>query len=264
MLYLIEDRDYLKIGYTKDITSRWKNYQLHNCYAKLISTKEGSRLDEVRLHELCKPYLYRGEWYYNCEEVKNIFNTFEELTQQEIKQFKQTVTHRFINIATCYTIEPSINDKILEKIKHFINNGDKFKLVKWFHFYMEQEKFKINSRYINKLENDTPFEPQWKYEVFFNKTVVLNLEKPYINNCKDYHKFCKRQKDLLKEAQSKIDLAKSLKEQNTEGKYTQAINSLLDEVEHIQNKVTTLLRNFRSEARLKFIEDIVHLKEQES
>ena len=89
MLYLIEDRDYLKIGYTKDIDSRWKNYQLHNCYAKLISTKEGSRMDEIN-------------------------------------HFKQIVTFRFINIVSCYTIEPNISDKMLEKIKHFVNNGDKF------------------------------------------------------------------------------------------------------------------------------------------
>lgn len=48
---------------------------------------------------------------------------------------------------------------MLEKIKYFVNNGDKFKLAKWLHFYTEQEKFKVNTMYINKLENDTPYEP---------------------------------------------------------------------------------------------------------
>lgn len=264
MLYLIEDRDYLKIGYTKDINSRWKNYQLHNCYAKLISTKEGSRMDEIKLHDLCKDYSYKGEWYYNCEEVKNIFNTFEEFTQQEINHFKQIVTFRFINIASCYTIEPNVSDKMLEKIKYFVNNGDKFKLAKWLHFYTEQEKFKVNTMYINKLENDTPYEPQWKYEIFFNKNVMLNLEKPWFTNQKSYYKFCQKQKELIQEGLSKINAAKSLNDQNINGKYNDAIKLLLNEAQDIENKAKRLSHNFRSEARFKFIEDIIRLKELES
>ena len=31
MLYLIEDRDYLKIGYTNKLVDREKAYKLHNC-----------------------------------------------------------------------------------------------------------------------------------------------------------------------------------------------------------------------------------------
>lgn len=54
MLYLIEDRDYLKIGYAKKVKDRMSNYKLHNCYAKLISSKEGSMINEKELHELCK------------------------------------------------------------------------------------------------------------------------------------------------------------------------------------------------------------------
>lgn len=61
MLYLIKDRDYIKIGYTQDITSRWKNYKLHNCYVELLYTKPGSRIDEKEIHALCNKYLYQGD-----------------------------------------------------------------------------------------------------------------------------------------------------------------------------------------------------------
>lgn len=260
MLYLIEDRDYLKIGYTKDINSRWKNYQLHNCYAKLISTKEGSRMDEIKLHDLCKDYSYKGEWYYNCKEVKDIFNAFEEFTQQEINYFKQIVTFRFINIVSCYTIEPNVSNKILEKIKYFVNNGDKFKLAKWLHFYMEQEKFKVNIRYINKLENDTPYEPQWKYEIFFDRTITLNLEKPWFTNQKVYCNILQTQKELLQNGLAKLNVAKSLNDQNIDGKFNDAIKLLLNEVQDIEYKIKEL----DSEVRFKFIEDIYYLKDLES
>lgn len=61
MIYLIEDRDYLKIGYTKDIQSRLSGYKTENVYCKLLSYKEGTVKDETILHELCKDYLYIGE-----------------------------------------------------------------------------------------------------------------------------------------------------------------------------------------------------------
>lgn len=61
MLYLIEDRDYLKIGYTKNMDDRMKSYKLHNCYATLINSKPGSMYDETKLQELCQDYLYQGE-----------------------------------------------------------------------------------------------------------------------------------------------------------------------------------------------------------
>lgn len=61
MIYLIEDRDYLKIGYTRNLKNRLEAYELHNCYAKLLATKEGTLEDEKNLHALCKKYCYKGE-----------------------------------------------------------------------------------------------------------------------------------------------------------------------------------------------------------
>lgn len=54
MIYLIEDRDVLKIGYAANVFEREKAYKTHNYYAKLISSKPGTKEDERKLHELCK------------------------------------------------------------------------------------------------------------------------------------------------------------------------------------------------------------------
>ena len=54
MIYLIKDRDYLKIGYSANIDQRKKSYDTTNCYAEIIMTKDGSRKDESNLHKLCE------------------------------------------------------------------------------------------------------------------------------------------------------------------------------------------------------------------
>lgn len=77
MIYLIEDRDYLKIGYTKNLEDRLKSYKLHNPYAKLIASKDGNKKDEDNLMELCSKYNYQGEWFHNVDEVKTIFNNYK-------------------------------------------------------------------------------------------------------------------------------------------------------------------------------------------
>ena len=72
MLYLIEDRDYLKIGFTTDLEKRISSYKTTNCYAKLIDTKPGSRIDEKAIHLLCEKHHYDREWFYNNDEVRKI------------------------------------------------------------------------------------------------------------------------------------------------------------------------------------------------
>lgn len=98
MLYLIEDRDYLKIGYSKNLNERLKAYELHNCYAKLIDSKPGTQQDETNIQELCKDYLYKGEWFYNTPKVKQIFQNYCNLNSNEIYQYKSYVTIKALSI----------------------------------------------------------------------------------------------------------------------------------------------------------------------
>lgn len=53
MIYLIEDRDYLKIGYAEDVDKRIKQYKTYSLYPKLLTYKIGSMEDERNLHQLC-------------------------------------------------------------------------------------------------------------------------------------------------------------------------------------------------------------------
>lgn len=61
MIYLIKDREYLKIGYTKNIDSRMSNYRTHNPHFELLAYKEGLKQDESKLHKLCSNYKYTTE-----------------------------------------------------------------------------------------------------------------------------------------------------------------------------------------------------------
>lgn len=79
MLYLIKDRDYLKIGFTTDLKSRLISYNTTNCYCTLLDSKPGSKMDETNLHDLCKPWTYKLEWFTNTPEVINIWNNYESI-----------------------------------------------------------------------------------------------------------------------------------------------------------------------------------------
>lgn len=87
MLYLIEDRKFIKIGYAKNIENRLEQYKLHNCYFKLVYTKPGNLHDERAIHKLCEKYRYYHEWYHNRKKVKEIFLNY---TSTEIDQWNKT------------------------------------------------------------------------------------------------------------------------------------------------------------------------------
>lgn len=94
MIYLIEDRDYLKIGYTKNIVDRLTTFELHNCYTKLLTVKEGTLKDEEALHKLCKEYKYKREWFKNCPEVKKIFNDYQWDGEDYVKNWINYISIR--------------------------------------------------------------------------------------------------------------------------------------------------------------------------
>lgn len=96
MIYLVEDRDYVKIGFTKNVEARMKNYETDNCYSKLIDSKPGTRKDESTLHELCKKWHYKNEWFYNVPEIRDIWNNYQH-SFNELEHMKET-TEKIINL----------------------------------------------------------------------------------------------------------------------------------------------------------------------
>lgn len=85
MLYLIKDRDYIKIGYTSNLDQRQKAYETTNCYAEVIMTKDGTRKDESNLHKLCDKWHYKNEWFHYDDEIVKIFEEYQPDQEERIK-----------------------------------------------------------------------------------------------------------------------------------------------------------------------------------
>lgn len=78
MIYLIEGKDYLKIGFTKDLEKVLTNFHRSNCHNKLIDWIYGTVKDKKELHKLCLQYYYKRGWYHNTLEVKQLFQKYKE------------------------------------------------------------------------------------------------------------------------------------------------------------------------------------------
>ena len=88
MLYLIKDRDYLKIGYTSNLDQRQKAYETTNCYAEVLMTKDGTRKDESDLHKLCDKWHYKNEWFHYDDEIVKIFEEYQPDQEERIKKLE--------------------------------------------------------------------------------------------------------------------------------------------------------------------------------
>ena len=76
MLYLIECDAYYKIGYTKNLENRLREYDTLNPSYKLLDFKEGSYEDETTLHKLCKKFLFKGEWFHKNDQILTTWNSY--------------------------------------------------------------------------------------------------------------------------------------------------------------------------------------------
>ena len=73
-------RTFLKVGYTDDLDTRIKQYKLHNPGGKMIDTREGDEMLELKLHLRLTYHKedFLDEWLYDEPEVKEIFKQSEE------------------------------------------------------------------------------------------------------------------------------------------------------------------------------------------
>lgn len=76
MIYLIESENYYKIGYTKDLNQRLKSYNTVNPDYVVLLVEEGEISDETELHNLCKKFHYKLEWFHKNPEIINIWNNY--------------------------------------------------------------------------------------------------------------------------------------------------------------------------------------------
>lgn len=158
MIYLMEDRDYLKIGYAQFKNIIESNYKTYNLYAKIIKTKPGIVKNKQILCELCKPYHISGEWFKNCQEVIDIFEQYNSLADIDFIKYKEFVTKQGIYICThflelieghdslniyggeliwsgrMYDLERKI-ERIVPEINNYLN------IENWLRYRKEQTKF---------------------------------------------------------------------------------------------------------------------------
>lgn len=88
MLYLYgsgsweNNRKIIKVGFTDDFEKRKQSYYLHNPLGKILDTREGDEILELKLHLRLVDYKveFLDEWFYDEEPVFKIFQeTVEEI-----------------------------------------------------------------------------------------------------------------------------------------------------------------------------------------
>lgn len=73
MIYLIEQDNFYKIGYTSNLERRLKEYSTHNINFKLIDIIEGDKSFEDLLHKKFKHLKYNNEWFHKNDEILEYF-----------------------------------------------------------------------------------------------------------------------------------------------------------------------------------------------
>ena len=60
MVYLIQSREFVKIGFTNDLTKRFRELSTGNPVLKILDCYEyGDMTDEINLHRLLKQFQYK-------------------------------------------------------------------------------------------------------------------------------------------------------------------------------------------------------------
>jgi len=92
MLYLIrsfgKNKTALKIGFTDNIENRMNIYKAHNPFFELISTREGTFIEEAYIHLYLEALGYKedflNEWFIDTPEIYQIFH--ERILSTKVKR----------------------------------------------------------------------------------------------------------------------------------------------------------------------------------
>jgi hypothetical protein len=74
--YLIQQGNYLKIGYTSNLKHRLKQYNTHNADYKLLSVINGDY--ERELHSMFENLKYRDEWFHYSDDIIKQFRFYKK------------------------------------------------------------------------------------------------------------------------------------------------------------------------------------------
>ena len=80
MIYFIKLNDFVKIGFSDDVSKRVAQLQTSSPYnLDVLCIIEGDYDKEKELHELFKQYSARGEWFYLSEEILEYIKSCKDL-----------------------------------------------------------------------------------------------------------------------------------------------------------------------------------------
>lgn len=106
MIYLIKSGEYVKIGFSENINKRLSILQTGNpIKMEIIDYKEGNKIDEGILHSLCKEFRIRGEWFKDCDQVREIFKNYISKKLDNIKIQDKDFIYVNLNFEELYNLE---------------------------------------------------------------------------------------------------------------------------------------------------------------
>jgi DNA-binding XRE family transcriptional regulator len=79
MLYFIQQDQFIKIGYTRDIKSRLSSLQVSSpIKLKVLALMDGTISDEEKMHKMFKHLSVNGEWFQYCDELIKFIETIDK------------------------------------------------------------------------------------------------------------------------------------------------------------------------------------------
>ena len=176
----------LKIGYTKDIDSRFDSYLLHNPGCKLLETREGDTELESYFHSYYSRYKYpdrEREWFYYNQEIVDNFQNLQVGDKFLSKEEYILGLREYIrsNISTPQELKDKYLENLLEEIE---NTKSEVEFDRDFHksYTMEiwKEEYEKEIEYIDSFNFD---------ELLKEFPEKINIrENPWKNNAEFYYR----------------------------------------------------------------------------
>ena len=202
----------LKIGYTKDINSRFDSYLLHNPGCKLLGTREGDTELEGYFHSYYSQYKYPGrdrEWFYYNQEIVDNFQSLQVGDKFLEKEEYIEGLRKYIksNIST----PQELKEKYLEDLLREIENTDcevefdrdfhkQFTIFLWEKWYEKEIEY-VDSFDFSDLLKDYPErinlrENPWKNSAEFYYRTTADYRKM---DGEDFEEIVKRKQKSTEE-----------------------------------------------------------------
>ena len=176
----------LKIGYTKDIDSRFDSYLLHNPGCKLLETREGDTELESYFHSYYSRYKYpdrEREWFYYNQEIVDNFQNLQ-VGDKFLSKEEYILGLREYIISNISTLQ-ELKDKYLENLLEGIESTkSEVEFDRDFHksYTMEiwKEEYEKEIEYIDSFNFD---------ELLKEFPEKINIrENPWKNNAEFYYR----------------------------------------------------------------------------